>query len=93
MRTSSKWISGWWKRRIRRSKFGKIAGSGVLRRLQHFQKAVVCPENRLGFGHFTKLSVKAFHGIGGINQSANFLLEFEIDTLDWASYSARMLKF
>lgn len=29
------------------------------RQIQHFQKAIVCRENRLCFGHFTKLPVKA----------------------------------
>jgi hypothetical protein len=48
------------------------------RQIQHLQKTVTCWKNGLGFGHFTEQAIEALHGIGGVNQSPDFLLELEI---------------
>ena len=37
-------------------------------KIQHFEKAVICREYGLCFGHFLQLTVKSFNGIYGINQ-------------------------
>lgn len=43
------------------------------RQIQHFQQAVIGRKDRLGFGHFSQLSVEIFDGIGGVNQGSYFL--------------------
>ena len=36
-------------------------------KIEHFQKTIVRREDRLGFGHFSKLPVEVFNGVGGID--------------------------
>ena len=46
--------------------------------IQHFQQAVIGGKDGLGLGHLTKLAVKALNGVGGIDQSPDFLRILEI---------------
>ena len=49
-------------------------------KIQHLKQAVIRGEYSLGFGHFPKLTVKAFNGVCRINQSTELLWELEVGT-------------
>lgn len=48
------------------------------RQIQHFQQTVVSRENGFGFCHLAQLAVKAFNGVGRINQASDCFRIFEI---------------
>ena len=48
------------------------------RQIQHFEKAVIRRENGFCLCHLAQLAVKTLNGVGGINQSPDFLGELEI---------------
>lgn len=43
------------------------------RQVQHFQQAVICRKDRLGFGHLPQLAVEALDGVGRKDQPADLL--------------------
>ena len=47
------------------------------RQVQHFQQAVVCREDRLGFGHLPQLAVETLNGIGRVDQPPDLFRELE----------------
>ena len=46
--------------------------------IEHFKQAVIRRENRLGFCHLSKLTVKALYGVGSVNQPPYFLRELKV---------------
>ena len=52
-------------------------GDVVRSKVKHFKKGEIIGKNRFGFGDFSKLAVKGFNGISGINDSANLIWEFK----------------
>ena len=46
--------------------------------IKHFQQAVVCRENSLGFGNLSKLTVKSFNGIGRVDEGPDLNRILEI---------------
>ena len=46
--------------------------------IQHLEKAVICRKYRLCFGDLLQLAIKAFYGIGRIDQLPQLLRELEI---------------
>ena len=48
--------------------------------IQHFQQAVIGWKDRFGLGHLAQLAVKAFNGVGGIDQPPYLLGILEVGT-------------
>ena len=51
------------------------------RQIQHLEHAVIGGEHRFCLGHFAKLTVEAFNGIGGIDEPAYLLRILEVSVL------------
>ena len=51
--------------------------------IKHFEKAVISRKYGLCLSYFFQLTVKAFYGIGGVNQLSELLWEFEISAEIW----------